>query len=160
MIGLFASDPDATMRADVQAMQPRTGTRLPGVRRFDNGRRQVLLYLNPRARAGNMWREPIAEPPNVRTEPRERPHTRPDGRTGKDAPETGGRATGRISAVPYDCAPLPPTMPPGDAPFDDIIAATDVIEAWEGTPGRFQDRCAQRPRFGIWSDSHVPNVAI
>lgn len=168
MIGLFASDPDGTMRADFQAMQPRTGTRLPGVRRFDNGRRQVLLYLNPRARAGNMWREPIAEPPptpNVRTEPQKRPYTHPDGRTGKDAPETDGRDTGRISALPCDRAQLPPTMPPDDAPFDDAIAAMDVIEAWEaargvGTPGRFQDRCAQRPRFGIWSDSHVPNVAI
>ena len=63
VIALFASDPDETMRADVQAMRPRTGTRLPGVRRFDNGRRQMLLYLNPRARAGNMWREPTAEPP-------------------------------------------------------------------------------------------------
>ena len=161
MRGLFASDPDAAMRADVQAMQPRTGTRLPGVRRFDNGRRQVLLYLNPRARAGNMWREPPptdAPTPNVRTEPRECPYTRPDGRTGKDAPETGGRATGRISAVPCDCAPLPPTMPPDDAPLDDLIAAMDVIETWEGTSERVQGRCAQGARFGIWSDSHVPNV--
>ena len=138
MRGLFASDPDATMRADVQAMQPRTGTRLPGVRRFDNGRRQTLLYLNPRARPGNMWREPIAEPsptgaptPIVRTEPRERPCTRPDGRTGKDAPEAGGCVTGRISASPCDCAPLPPTMPPDNAPLDDLLAAMDVAEAWE-----------------------------
>jgi hypothetical protein len=34
-------------RADVQAMRPRQGTRLPGVRRFTNGKLQELLYLNP-----------------------------------------------------------------------------------------------------------------
>lgn len=44
-----AADPDPASRADEQAMRPRTGTRLPGVRRFDNGRLQRLLYLNPEA---------------------------------------------------------------------------------------------------------------
>ena len=57
---LFASDPDPSFCADVQAMRPRTGTRLPGVKRFDNGAAQELVYLNPRARAGTMWRD--AEP--------------------------------------------------------------------------------------------------
>lgn len=36
-------------RADVQAMRPRQGTRLPGVRRIGNGKVQSLLYLNPDA---------------------------------------------------------------------------------------------------------------
>lgn len=45
--GLLAADPDPDFRADEQAMRPRTGTRLSGVHRFDNGRLQRLLYLNP-----------------------------------------------------------------------------------------------------------------
>ena len=60
---LFASDADSTYRADVQAMRPRTGTRLPGVKRFDNGALQELVYLNPRARAGTMWRDAVPMPP-------------------------------------------------------------------------------------------------
>ena len=44
--GLLAADPDPAFRADEQAMHPRQGTRLPGVRRFSNGRTQRLLYLN------------------------------------------------------------------------------------------------------------------
>lgn len=46
---LLATDPDPASRADEQAMRPRTGTCLPGVRRFDNGKLQRLLYLNPEA---------------------------------------------------------------------------------------------------------------
>lgn len=57
--GLLAADPDPAFRADEQAMRPRTGTRLPGVRRFDNCRRQTLLYLNPEAV------RPIAEKPDT-----------------------------------------------------------------------------------------------
>ena len=44
---LLCADP--AFRADEQAMHPRTGTRLPGVRRFSNGKMQNLLYLNPDA---------------------------------------------------------------------------------------------------------------
>ncbi len=54
--GLLATDPEQRMdtngrtiypfRADVQAMHPRQGTRLPGVRRATNGKLQELLYLN------------------------------------------------------------------------------------------------------------------
>ncbi len=47
--GLLAADPDPAFKADEQAMRPRTGTRLPGVHRFDGGKRQELLYLNPEA---------------------------------------------------------------------------------------------------------------
>ena len=56
---LLAADPEQRtdtngrtiypFRADVQAMRPRQGTRLPGVRRFGNGAPQALLYLNPAA---------------------------------------------------------------------------------------------------------------
>ena len=46
---LICADPDPAFRADEQAMRPRTGTRLPGVRRFSNGKMQELLYLNPGA---------------------------------------------------------------------------------------------------------------
>ena len=52
--GLFAADHDPAFRADEQAMRPRTGTRLPGVRRMGDmakgaGKLQSLLYLNPAA---------------------------------------------------------------------------------------------------------------
>lgn len=50
VVELFASDENPMYRADVQAMRPRTGTRLPGVRRADNGVLQELVYLNPMAR--------------------------------------------------------------------------------------------------------------
>lgn len=63
MCALFASDAEPTYRADQQAMRPRTGTRIPGVTRCDNGRLQELLYLNPRARGGTMWRESEPPPP-------------------------------------------------------------------------------------------------
>ena len=89
--GLFAANPDPAFRADEQAMRPRTGTHLPGVHRFNNGKPQSLLYLNQEA----------VSP-----------------RTGK-------------SARPCDYVPLPPMMPPGDAPLDEILAAFEVMEAWE-----------------------------
>ena len=57
LCGLLASDPEQRtntngrtiypFRADIQAMRPRQGTRLPGVRRVTNGKLQELLYLNP-----------------------------------------------------------------------------------------------------------------
>lgn len=57
LCGLLATDTEhhTTMdgriiypyRSDVQAIQPRQGTRLPGVYRSTNGRLQELLYLNP-----------------------------------------------------------------------------------------------------------------
>ena len=122
--GFFVADPEHLTdaegkerwpyRADEQSMKPRHGTRLPGVRRFDNGRLQRLLYLNPAA---------------VRTEPREATYNRAGTQTGKDAPEADGRATGRLSAVPCDCAPLPPTLPPGDAPLDEILSCYEVLES-------------------------------
>ena len=98
--GLLSADSDPAFRADEQAMRPRTGTRLPGVRRFNNGKHQSLLYLNPEA----------VSP-----------------RTGK-------------SARPCDYIPLPPMMPPGDAPLDEILAAFEVMEAWESRflPGPFK----------------------
>ena len=51
---LFASDDEPMYRADAQAMCPRTGTRLPGVRRGDSGILQELVYLNPNVREDNM----------------------------------------------------------------------------------------------------------
>lgn len=51
---LFASDDEPMYRADAQAMCPRTGTRLPGIRRGDNGILQELVYLNPNVRENNM----------------------------------------------------------------------------------------------------------
>lgn len=41
---LFAADPDAHFRADVQAMRPRTGIRLAGAMRKSTGRLQRLLW--------------------------------------------------------------------------------------------------------------------
>lgn len=90
MRGLFASDPDETMRADVQAMRPRTGTRIPGVRRLSNGNQQRLLYLNTKS----VWTARIAT--------QEHPYTRPDRRTGDNAQESKERATAQISGLPCD----------------------------------------------------------
>ena len=124
--GLLAADPDPTFRADEQAMRPRTGTRLPGVRRFDNGRTQRLLYLNPEAV------RPTAKMPAAPTapiEPREIPSTRPTSGTDKEAARADGRATGQVFALPCDCASMPPTPPPDNAPFDEILAHFDMIES-------------------------------
>lgn len=55
LIGLFAADDDARFRIDPQALHPLIGTRLPGVKRCDNGALQELVYLNPNARSGNGW---------------------------------------------------------------------------------------------------------
>ncbi len=44
---LLAADEDKAFRADEQSMRPGQATRLPGVVRFDSGRLQELLYLNP-----------------------------------------------------------------------------------------------------------------
>ena len=146
--GLLAADPDPAFRADEQAMRPRTGTRLPGVFRFGSGNLQTLLYLNPEAvrpTAATTATKPNA--PTVRAEPREAAYNRAEPQMGKDAPKTHGRATSRISAPPCDSAPLPPTMPQGDEPLDDLLAAMDVIETWEaaGGGGRYSRRGAARP---------------
>jgi hypothetical protein len=130
--GLLAADPDPAFRADEQAMRPRTGTRLPGVYRFGSGNLQTLLYLNPEAvrpTAATTAAKPNA--PTARAEPREAACNRAEPQAGKDAPKTDGRATGRILAAPCDCAPLPPTMPRGDEPLDELLAAMDAVEAWE-----------------------------
>lgn len=124
--GLLAADPDPAFRADEQAMRPRTGTRLSGVRRFDNGRRQTLLYLNPEA-VRPMAGKPDA--PTVRVEPRETPQTRPPHETGKESTRADGRATEQISALLCNRAPLPPTPPTDNAPLDEILAYFDVIES-------------------------------
>ena len=135
--GLFAADSDPAFRADEQAMRPRTGTRLPGVRRFNNGKHQSLLYLNPEAvspRAEN------PKAPTTPTEPREAPQVRPTHETDKEPTRTDERATGGNSALPRDCMPLPPTMPPDDAPLDEVLAAFEVMEAWQPRflPGTFK----------------------
>ena len=54
--------------------------------------------------------------------------------------ENGGRTTGEFSALPCDCAILPPTMPPDDAPLDELLAAFEVAEAWQSRflPGPFK----------------------
>lgn len=51
MAALFASDPEAAFRADAQAMRPRTGMRLAGVRRKSTGRVQRLVWACDWARA-------------------------------------------------------------------------------------------------------------
>ena len=124
--GLLAADPDPTFRADEQAMRPRTGTRLPGVHRFDNGRRQTLLYLNPETVRPTAKKQ---DAQTVRIEPRETPQARPTLGTGKETFRADGRATGQIFALPCDCAPVPPTPPPDNAPFDEILAHFDMIES-------------------------------
>ena len=63
---LFCADPDPIFRADEQAMRPRTGTRIPGVRRFINGRMQLLTYLNPNAVRPGSSPLPLAPLPTCR----------------------------------------------------------------------------------------------
>lgn len=129
--GFFTADPDPVFRADEQAMRPRSGTRLPGVRRMGDrakgaGRLQHLLYLNPEA-----VRPTPTKPAAPTAGPLETPLARPTAGTAKG----DGRATARVFALPCDCAPLPPTMPRGDEPFEELLAAFEVAEAWaaEGT---------------------------
>jgi hypothetical protein len=135
--GLLAADPDPAFRADEQAMQPRTGTRLPGVRRFSNGKTQRLLFLNPEAVRPTPTKP---DAPTAPAEPRETPHRRRDAQTDNHAPEAEKRAVEPLRAVYAHCAPLPPTPPPDDAPLDDILAYFDVLESMEaagmgvGTP--------------------------
>jgi len=54
MAALFAADPDASFRADVQAMRPRTGMRLAGVTRASTGKVQRLLWVCRNADARRM----------------------------------------------------------------------------------------------------------
>ena len=63
LMELFAADTDERFRIDPQAVHPLIGTRLPGVRRRNNGVMQELIYLNPDARSGNGWIAPV--PPSI-----------------------------------------------------------------------------------------------
>lgn len=119
--GLLAADPDPDFRADEQAMRPRTGTRLPGVRRFDNGKMQRLLYLNPEAV------RPTAHP-------RETPQTRPTNGTGEETARADGRATGQKNALPCDSAPVTEKPP---AVFAAYCAQCPAVERCKHTFGRF-----------------------
>ncbi len=101
--GILAADPDAAFRADEQAMRPRTGTRLPGVRRFDNGKMQRLLYLNPEA---------------VRTRA-EKPA----------APTAAPSVTPADRPTVSSCAFSPPPPPPDGAPLDDILDYQDMLDS-------------------------------
>ena len=135
--GLFAANPDPAFRADEQAMRPRTGTRLPGVRRLNNGKHQSLLYLNQEAVSSRMENSKAPVTPSA---PRKTPQARSSHGAGKEPTSADERATGEFSALPCDCAPLPPAMPPDDASLDELIAAFEVAEAWQSRflPGPFK----------------------
>ena len=105
IIERYAADPDRAYRLDVQALNPLTGCRLAGVVRKDTGKVQEMLFACER-------RIDAAE----RT-----PQTRPMIETGNE------------TANPTDCAPVPPTMPPDDVPFGELLAAVEVAEAWRAT---------------------------
>ena len=122
---LLAADPDPAFRADDQAMRPRTGTRLPGVRRLGGGggRLQALLYLNPEAVRP---RKDKPATPTAPATPRETPQTRPTARAGNHVAETDGRATVRMPPIPCNCATAQPQEPRGYVPFDELLA-------WEET---------------------------
>ena len=62
LMRLYCADADARFRIDPQALAPLVGTRLPGVRRRDNGAMQRLIYLNPEARSVNGWHAPDGVP--------------------------------------------------------------------------------------------------
>ena len=141
--GLFAANPDPAFRADEQAMRPRTGTRLPGVRRLNNGKPQSLLYLNQEAVSPRMENSKAPATPSA---PKKTPQVRSSHGAGKEPTSADERATGEFSALPCDCAPLPPAMPPDDASLDELIAAFEVAEAWQSRflPRPFKEQGAGR----------------
>ena len=118
---LLAADFDPAFRADEQAMRPRTGVRLPGVRRFGTGRRQELLYLAPE----------VVRPT---AEPRETPQTRPTNGTGQETAKADGRATGQKNALPCDSAPVTEKPP---AVFAAYCAQCPAVERCKQTFGQF-----------------------
>ena len=118
---LLAADFDPAFRADEQAMRPRTGVRLPGVRRFGTGRRQELLYLAPE----------VVRPT---AEPRETPQTRPTNGTGEEMARADGRATRQKNAIPCDSAPVTAKPP---AIFAAYCAQCPAVERCKQTFGRF-----------------------
>ena len=118
---LIAADLDPAFRADEQAMRPRTGTRLPGVRSFGTGRRQELLYLAPE----------VVRPT---AEPRETQQTRPTNGTGEETARADGRATGQKNALLCDSAPVTAKPP---AVFAAYCAQCPAVERCKQTFGRF-----------------------
>lgn len=134
--GFFCADPtdawtDAKgkehcpFQADPAGLKNGTqGVRLPGVRRFETGKMQMLLYHNSNA--------PCPPHPRARDMP---PHKPTDAQTGNHAPEAQERATGAGIGLPCDCTPMPPTMPRGDEDFDELLAAYEVVDAWRAGGG-------------------------
>lgn len=117
---------------------------------------QRLLYLNPEA-----VRPTVKKPdaPTAPAEPREAAYNRAVPQTGKDAPKADGRAVERLRAVYAHCAPLPPTMPPDDAPLDDVLAYFNVLEAAGMGVGTPEGGCpALRPSGEILPCHSVPTI--
>ena len=99
--------------------------------------------------------------PTVRTEPRETPCKREEREPINHAAKGEERATGRICALPCDCAPLPPTMPTDDAPLDELLAAMDVIEAsWEAAGVGVGTPEGGRPDFRPWGEMPRKNREV
>ena len=98
--GLLAADPEAAFRVDEQSLQPRQGTRLPGVRRFGSGKVQRLLYLNPEA----VQRLSQEDAEAIRLWPRECPFTRDAATADNDATEAVQRATNDSRSLPAHAA--------------------------------------------------------
>jgi hypothetical protein len=121
---LYCADPDERYRADIQAMRPAVAVRLAGSIRHEKKREQRLLYLDPTAGIA-----PNAQKHSV---------GRMAQNTDKLPPESTNGLQRRFSAS-YDVInnnpPLPPEMPPDDAPLDDIMAAFEVMEAWQAAKG-------------------------
>lgn len=126
--GFFCTDPTDAW-TDAQGMKhhpyqadpaglknPTQGVRLPGVRRFSNGRFQQLLYLHADA--------PCAPSTRARETP---PHKPADAPMHNHAPKARERATGAEIGLLRDCAPMPPA---DDAPFDELLAYAEVLDAW------------------------------
>lgn len=121
---LFCADPDEKYRADIQAMRPAVAVRLAGSIRQDTKREQRLLYLDPTAGIA----------PNAQEHPIECTAQNTDKLPPKNTNGVQRRFTASCSVINNN-SPLPPEMPPDDAPLDDIIAAFEVMEAWQAAKG-------------------------
>lgn len=134
----FCSSPEEAYRADANALNAVTATRIPGVCRSGSGNIQRLLYLRdamPNAGQSNQVAQNVhpdggtGMEQTAREPPPERPRTRPAPKTDEDARRMDGRARGRIFRLPRDSEPPRTEHGAGFTPLDEILAYEDARES-------------------------------